>query len=381
MQIQVCDAPSPTLRSSPRTEQEASQAYSISYKPQLDALRAIAAAAVLIEHFAPKDYVTWYVFRLGYIGLLGVLLFFVLSGYLITNILLSSRGSDFRKALKRFYVRRTLRIFPIYFLTLAILFAIGLPSVTAYFLWHAIYVSNILFLLQPRVAPSIAHFWTLSVEEQFYLIWPLLILIVPYKLLLRVIVGTIAIGVLWKVWIIETLGYHLAGGLPVISCFDSLAVGALVAYIEKDEMLRLKKRKILCGVLTAGSIIMLAQVMLLASVDGKAFAQVTGFFGPSLIFAWFVGNAAEGFTGRFGAILNWEVLRYLGKISYGVYLYHYFMPRVFESLIKTFGLHHPGELIAALFTCALTILTAVVSWHLIEKPILRFKEKWTAENN
>ena len=218
-------------------------------------------------------------------------------------------------------------------------------------------------------------------NKQFYLIWPLLILFVPYKFLLRVILGAIAIGVCWKAWIVETLGHHLAGGLPVVSCFDSLAVGALLAYLERDEMLGLKKQKILLGLLAAGSTIMLAQVVILASVDGKSFAQVTGFLGPSLIFAWLVGNAAAGFQGWFGAILNWQPLRYLGKISYGIYLYHYFMPPLFQSLIKTLGLHQPREPIAAIFTCALTIVTAAVSWHLIEKPILRLKEKFTADNS
>jgi len=354
---------------------------SVSHKPQLDTLRAIAIGAVLVEHFAPKSYIpSWHVFRLGYVGLLGVLLFFVLSGYLITGILLSARGTDLRKALKRFYVRRTLRIFPIYFLTLAILFAIGLPAVTNYFLWHAFYVSNVLFLWQPMVAPPIAHFWTLSVEEQFYVIWPLLILIVPYKWLLRVILATIATGVCWKVSIVETLGYHLAGGLPVVSCFDSLAVGALLAYLERDEMFRPKKKEILCALLAAGIGIMLTQVIILMSVGGKMFAQVTGYLGPSLIFAWFVGNAAAGFEGWFGAIFSWRPLRYLGRISYGIYLYHYFMPRVFESLIEALGLRRPGELVALVLTCALTILTAAVSWHLIENPILRLKETLTADN-
>jgi peptidoglycan/LPS O-acetylase OafA/YrhL len=383
MQVRVCEAPSRALTTteiSRRFGREATKLASVSYKPQLDALRAIATAAVLIEHFAPKTYLSWYVFRLGYVGLLGVLLFFVLSGYLITGILLSARDSDFRTALKRFYVRRTLRIFPIYFLTLAILFVIGLPSVTNYLFWHTFYVSNVLFLLEPRVAAPIAHFWTLSVEEQFYLIWPLLILIVPYKLLLRVILGAIVIGVVWKVWIIETLGHHLAGGLPVVSCFDSLAVGALLAYLERDQTFGQKKQEILFRFLGIGTLIMLAQIVIWVSVDGKAFAQVTGFLGPSLIFAWFVGNAAAGFQGWFGAVLGWQPLRFIGKISYGIYLYHYFMPRIFEVLLKALGLPQPPEPVAVIFTCALTIGTAALSWHLVEKPILRLKERFAADD-
>jgi peptidoglycan/LPS O-acetylase OafA/YrhL len=362
-------------------ERSLSTSSAISYKPQLDGLRAIAVTAVLIEHLAPKTYFSLFVFRLGYVGLLGVLLFFVLSGYLITGILLSTRGTDLRLALKRFYLRRTLRIFPIYFLTLAVLFAVGLPSVTEYFFWHAFYVSNLLFILQPQVAAPIAHLWSLSVEEQFYLVWPLLILSVPYKQLLRVILVAIAIGVGWKVWVIETLGYHLAGGLPVVSCMDSLAIGALLSYVERDEVLGLKKRKIFLGLLAAGSFIMLAQFLIWVTVGGRAFSQVTGYIGPSLIFAWFVGNAAAGFGGRFGAILDWAPLRYLGKISYGVYLYHFFMPGLIESLFQAVGIDQPGALIRGIAACGLSIFTAALSWHLIERPISQLKEKWTANKS
>lgn len=345
------------------------------YKPQLDALRAIAALAVMAQHFPRHELLSWQVFQLGYIGLLGVLLFFVLSGYLITGILLFSRESRFQTALKRFYIRRTLRIFPIYHLTLLILFVIGLPSVTGYVFWHALYVSNVLFVLAPQVAAPIAHLWTLSVEEQFYLIWPFLILVVPYQHLLRVILWAIGIGICWKALIIETVGDQLAGALPVFSCLDSLALGALLAYVEHDDRLRPKRQTMLSWFLVAGSIIMLIQVLLLVTDQGKGFTLVTAYLGPSLVFVWVVGSAAVGFTGWLGAVLYWRPLRYLGKISYGVYLYHYFMPRVIESQIKQLGFDQPGDLTAILLAFVLTLLLAALSWHLVEKPISRLKEK------
>ena len=331
--------------------------------------------AVMAEHFPQQNLIPWQVFQLGYIGVLGVLLFFVLSGYLITGILLSSRASRFDRALKRFYLRRTLRIFPIYHLTLLILYVIGLPSVTRYIFWHALYVSNVLFVLEPQVAAPIAHLWTLSVEEQFYLIWPFLILVVPYKHLLRVMLGAIGIGICWKAVVIGTVGDHLAGGLPVFSCLDSLAVGALLAYVEQDERLRLRRQNILSGLLATGSMIMLIQAVLFITDGGKGFRLVTAYLGASLVFVWLVGRAAVGFTGWFGAVLDWSPLRYLGKISYGVYLYHYFMPRVIESLIKFLGFAQPGNPSAALLAFLLTLLAAALSWHLVEKPISDLKNK------
>jgi peptidoglycan/LPS O-acetylase OafA/YrhL len=90
---------------------------------------------------------------------------------------------------------------------------------------------------------------------------------------------------------------------------------------------------------------------------------------------WLVGRAADGFTGWFGAALDWTPLRYLGKISYGVYLYHYFMPRVLQSVMNNFGLAQPGNLSATLLAFLLTLLAAVLSWHLVEKPISHLKDK------
>ncbi len=347
----------------------------LNYKPQLDSLRAIAALAVMAEHFPEGDFVSWNVFQLGYLGLLGVLLFFVLSGYLITGILLSYRSSGVGQAFKRFYIRRTLRIFPIYHLTLVILFLIGLPSVTGYILWHAFYVSNLLFVLKPEIAAPIAHLWTLSVEEQFYLIWPFFILLLPYRHLFRVILWAVVFGLGWKALMIETLGDHLAGGLWVFSCLDSLALGAFLAYVEQDEKLRPKRPRILSGLLLAGSVMVAIQAILFISDTGKGFTLVVAYFGPSLVFTWLVGRAASGFTKWPGAVLNWRPLRYLGKISYGVYLYHYFMPQVLQVLVQSLGFHQPGNLTATLVAFLLTLSAATVSWHLVERPISRLKDQ------
>lgn len=348
---------------------------SVSRKPQLDALRAVAVMAVMVEHFSSDGFFTARVLNLGLFGLLGVLLFFVLSGYLITGILLSLRESSLRRALERFYIRRTLRIFPIYYLTLLVLMIIGLPSVTQYILWHGMYLSNVLFVLKPQVAAPIAHLWTLSVEEQFYLIWPWLMLAVPYKHVHRVILCAITIGICWKAVVINTLGDHLAAALPVFSCLDSLAVGAWLAFVEQDETLRSRRQHILRTWLFAGSAIVLMQTVLLITDGGRGLVVLTSYIGASLFFAWLVGRAAQGFKGWVGAVLEWRLMLYMGKISYGIYLYHYFMPRVLTYLLKNFGFDQPGSLFAGMLAFALTVLTATLSWYLLERPISHLKER------
>ncbi|HEY3826956.1 MAG TPA: acyltransferase [Bryobacteraceae bacterium] len=142
--------------------------------PELDGVRGIAILFVLIAHFG-APLAPWGPLRelLG-AGRYGVDLFFVLSGYLITGILLETRGQA--NYFKRFYLRRVFRIFPIYYLYLGLYFAVvGRTRISP--LWYMAYVSN---WRDARLQPSLLlHFWSLAIEEQFYLVWPLIVLLVP----------------------------------------------------------------------------------------------------------------------------------------------------------------------------------------------------------
>ena len=346
------------------------------FKPQLDALRALAVCAVLVHHFLPvENVISQQVFHLGLVGLLGVLLFFVLSGYLITGLLLRSREQDWRTALTNFYLRRTLRIFPIYYLTLLVLALLQSLPVSEFIYWHVAYVSNILFVLNPSAAADSAHFWTLSVEEQFYLVWPLLVLLVPYRHLLRVILWAIVTGICWKVFVLQTLGDHLAGALATVSCLDSLAMGAALAFIEQDNKLNRYRNAFLRAALIVGGMLVLLQVFLIVTGQARGLVLVTAYAGPSLVFVWLVGSAAQGFKGVTGVWLEWRVLLYIGKISYGIYLYHNFMPRLVRYVASVVGVGELSDLPTFVCATTVTLLTAAASWHFIEKPISRVKER------
>jgi peptidoglycan/LPS O-acetylase OafA/YrhL len=347
------------------------------YKPQLDTLRAFAVSAVMLEHFLPVQRIfPQNIFNLGILGLSGVLLFFVLSGYLITGILLRSRKQVFRKAILTFYIRRALRIFPIYYLTLILLGLLGIAPVGRLVYWHAVYLSNMLFVLHPEAAGITAHLWTLSVEEQFYLLWPLFMLLVPYKHLPRVIIWTIVVGICWKGLIITTLGNHLAGALPTVSCLEVLGAGAYLAFLEQDKRLSAHRRILIRSALIAGSIIMLLQMCSLIINPSSGFVFVFSYFGASLVFVWLIGGAAQGFTGRLGSVLEWKPLLYMGKISYGIYLYHNFMPATFRYVMHRAGVNELNDFTIFFASLALTLLTSALSWHLIEKPIGRFKDRF-----
>jgi peptidoglycan/LPS O-acetylase OafA/YrhL len=172
------------------------------YMIQLDSLRALAVLSVSLLHFTP-DVPNSFASSLKPIYLLfhGVPLFFVLSGFLITAILLRCRdiirsnNQSVGFTLRRFYIRRFLRIFPIYYLTLFVT-ALIFKQVRSAFFWHLTYTTNIMVFLRDAWDTTSTHFWTLSMEEQFYIIWPCIILLAPKKHLLKAILATVLLAVI-----------------------------------------------------------------------------------------------------------------------------------------------------------------------------------------
>jgi peptidoglycan/LPS O-acetylase OafA/YrhL len=176
---------------------------SAGYMPQLDGLRAIAVIAVLLHHFIDTEYLPLFLSQIPF-GYLGVRLFFVLSGFLITGILLRERLAiesghvTISIAFRQFYIRRFLRIFPLYYLVIAITLAFGLEEATEYWLSLSTYTFNIEISLQGWYPSYFAHFWSLSVEEQYYVFWPWLILVVRRKFLVPATVLLVAFAPIFR---------------------------------------------------------------------------------------------------------------------------------------------------------------------------------------
>src|SRR5262245_19521999 len=197
--------------------------------PQLDGLRAIAVFAVMLHHFLPlahfplREFVD--------LGMLGVRLFFVLSGFLITGILLTCRQAIDLKAetpsfaLRHFFIRRFLRIFPVYYATLTMVAALNVPYVRDTLLWHLSYLSNVRFATISSFEGSLGHLWSLAVEEQFYLIWPWLIIFAPRKYVHGLILLTVAAAPVFRLLVYLSTGNELATGILLFGCMDSLGLG------------------------------------------------------------------------------------------------------------------------------------------------------------
>lgn len=353
-----------------KKETNLTQTAALNFKPvrlrQIDSLRAFAVLAVLVHHFLPinklipDDFLT--------LGLLGVRFFFTLSGFLITGILL--RG----QTIGTFYLRRAIRIFPAFYLCLLVLIVLDVSDVRQYFLWHLSYLSNVLFTFNHGLAPETGHFWTLAVEEQFYLVWPWLVLKTNPRHSWKLPVIAILFTLVYKTVIAFTLGAHLAGGLLPFACLDSLGLGALLACFGHDERLKPYRNLLLRGGLTLGSLIVAGQLVLYLWGRGTRIFISTGYLGVSLIFMWLVGKAADGKLPR---IIETRPLVYTGKISYGIYLWHNFMPSLAIWLVG----YSLGTWTSAALATLLTFLVASTSWILVESPLNSLKDKLGPRNN
>ena len=314
---------------------------------ELDSLRAIAVGLVFIQH--------WNVAGLGhfYTGGWGVRFFFVLSGFLITGIWLNSRerivkGSSLSEELKTFYIRRTLRIFPVYYLVLTLVAFLSLPGFYQNLPWHVLYGSNIRYSLDGHWPQTASHLWSLAVEEQFYLLWPAMIFLLPRRVVLPAIVALIAFAPIFRHVIRLSSGHHIAAMTLMPGCLDSLGIGALLAYARHQKMDT-----------SAWSLPLLATGLPILAIDLE--------FGLALIGAGVVNVVTNASGSRLMSFLRIGPIGYLGTISYGLYLYH---PFIYQLLLP-YDL--PGKLV--IYTVA-TIGIAALSWEGFEKPILRLKGRF-----
>jgi len=210
---------------------------SVRYMAQLDGIRAFAVFGVIIDHWASAfpSRIREFTIPLD-LSRFGVHMFFVLSGFLITSILLSTKstGTPIRSALGHFYVRRILRIFPVYYATLlvACFFSDKIRDAAA---WHALYLTNI-YTSSFGVWLPAGHFWSLAVEEQFYLVWPLVILAVPLRSIraFAVLVLVLAPASRFLLYVLHG-GPHLSIYTSLMTNLDLLCFGGLLAYCKQTS--------------------------------------------------------------------------------------------------------------------------------------------------
>jgi peptidoglycan/LPS O-acetylase OafA/YrhL len=353
------------------------------YLPQLDALRFFAILGVLIAHTWRSNPLPWVFGGLG-LGFVGVRLFFVLSGFLITGILLGCRDraeerGDRRSVLiRRFYARRFLRIYPLYYAVLAGLIVFGIWPARQLWPWFASYTTNI-YIWHHRawIGPS-GIFWTLAVEEQFYLVWPLLVLFVPKRWLIPTLVVLISSAPAFRLLTSITEPRDLTGSLFTSATFplaalDSLGMGALLAVASHADSIGERLRRWLSyGALPIGGAVVLALLGLsYYGIHVGTAAFVLEETALALVLSWLVASAARGFRGPAGTLLEWRPITYLGKISYGIYVFHAFVPLGLAWLAQRLGGSYSdvASLNNLLLVSVSTFAVAALSWQLFERPI------------
>lgn len=365
------------------------------YVKSLDGLRFVAVTLVLLDH--------WTNYRLGFqASYLGVSIFFVLSGYLITGILLKAKAADNQlyrphgRSLKLFYIRRTIRIFPLYYLVILVLYLLNEPNLRENIFWLITYQSNNYIAFTGHWMGSFDHFWSLAVEEQFYIFFPFLIFFLNNKHLPKTLLALVLLSVILRFWLYFN---HTSWVVPFVlmpTSLDALGLGSLLAYyfhIKKgEEILSICKIKIglLVSFLAYCSILFLIRNQ---PVSHDFYTTVLlrlfeALFSVFLIFSFVKINDKSAFTTIKKLLFENEAIVFIGKISYGIYIYHHFIYNIYYStdgnfIVKIFkklnyfsaGL---GDNIfvqlGILFPIVLIIST--ISWYILEKPINNLKEQF-----
>ncbi|HEY7392415.1 MAG TPA: acyltransferase [Bryobacteraceae bacterium] len=358
---------------------------------ELDGLRGIAILLVLVYHFTPTTGPLHVLAPLFQVGWSGVDLFFVLSGFLITGILVDTAGRP--HYYRNFLVRRSLRIFPLYYVCL-VLYAFLTFSPTPIrwhdFLgpfdggWYFFYLGNIRAFLRAAWPPAamLTPLWSLQVEEQFYWTFPFLVASVTRKSLGWILAGSVAAALLFRVALAIAMPANTLGPYVLMPCrMDALAMGGLVALAVRQDPSWLKRPWIgrltwLCGAIFVG---------VYFAVDKTPWPLAMRTFGYTVGDLWFTGililllNAGQ--TTRASVLLRVcrvRILVRLGTISYGLYLLHIPVLVVVDRFLGP-ALHITVRGSVAFFiSFALAIAAASLSWVGFESQILRLKHRFTA---
>ena len=350
--------------------------------PALDGIRGVAILMVIVFHLflmlphlaAKAPYSLVVASRLGQMG---VDLFFVLSGFLITGILYDTKRDE--HYLRNFYARRTLRIFPLYY---AVLLAATLVTALRPNVDCAVTADGWMWLYAANIPPTFSnsqvafpHFWSLAVEEQFYLIWPWAVLWLDRRWLLRLCVACLVLTIATRCLLLQ-VGFSAFYFLPCR--MDALAAGGMVALLARghDGLRRWRPCAWFTGI---GVLLVAVPWFAISSGAGSASVQIVKHTLSTILFATFltvVLTSTEGSS--VASVLKWTPLRLTGKYSYALYVFH---PLVIDLVGRRYasgGLAvadaGPLRLVEEVAVIVLISFAAAwLSWHAFEKHVLSLK--------
>jgi peptidoglycan/LPS O-acetylase OafA/YrhL len=365
----------------------------------LDGIRGLAILMVLALHFIgnmqPTNAFERVVVHVFDYGSLGVDLFFVLSGFLITGILFEAKGTE--SYFRNFYMRRALRIFPLYYAVLAFIFFVAplvpwlrgeaLDTLRARQAWAWLYGVNVYDAIHASFSfPYIDHFWSLAVEEHFYFFWPLVVWAFPRGTLMRVS-ALIALASLVLRVVCAGLGVSELALFVLTPCrLDALCVGGFLALAARgpdglDDLVRRIRRLapfalgLLVG-LYAVNRVTLAMTKPLHQVRNSLFAVVFG--------CMIVLSVTAPVSSLYARFFRSRAMVWLGQYSYGLYVFHHFISAYFTRhetefvVARWVGSHTLAVLLQAVVGLLLSVGVAVVSFRLFESRFLAMKRSFAA---
>ena len=340
--------------------------------PALDGIRGVAAFSVVFFHFG----IAWSPAGLG------VLSFFVLSGFLITWLLLKEYDRSGSISLRNFYARRSLRIFPAFYAYWTICIALLLWRHPGQILWPQawsafFYVNNYYQALNGHISSVFSHTWSLAIEEQFYLLWPAALILLLRRtrqpvFWLSVAIGFISLHRLALQFLLHVHEVYIYEAFETRA--DSLLVGCLLAILLRRGYL-IGFWRVICAHSALPLITLSALVvsLILGSRYGVAYRNVIAFFLEPILVALLIVQLISVSDAGPWSFINGRVMRFLGRISYSLYLYQQLLLYPAKA-----ALHSLPTILQLIGGSCVVIAGAVFSYYMIERPFLRLKHLFSA---
>lgn len=348
------------------------QRFSLKSIPALDGVRALAVLSVILWHLGVRFAA----------GIHGVMAFFVLSGFLITWLLLAENEQTGTVSLRKFYIRRALRIFPafyVFWIVYVVLAAMVLhrtewPS----YISSLLYVSNYYAALTAPAHVAMAHTWSLAVEEQFYLIWPFLFLHFRSDLrrLTRLLVGFLICVWIYRAFLFyrlhvpptwlgvafETRADHLVVGCLLAVLIKRRAISPFLRAITTSPLLPVVTMALLAGSIYLGS----------GSETNPAYLYTVGFCVDPLLLGILIMQWIVLTPSPMWRWLDSPWMRFAGRISYPMYLYHWLIDYVLVRWVQGWPV-----IVSVLVGIGVSVLLATLSYYIVERPFLRLKARFS----
>jgi peptidoglycan/LPS O-acetylase OafA/YrhL len=377
------------------TEKTGERQHSLAYIPALDGIRGVAMIMVLFAHWCQSimsipihGYMRDLAITMALVCHPGLDIFFVLSGFLITRILLTIKSKPM--GIPNFLMRRALKIFPLYYLILTLVLVFTPPAVRhgplrmdandTGLIWLWLCGQNIAVVHHHQfLYGALDHFWSIAVEEHFYWVWPLVVVFLARRNVALMGIGLVALAVASRGWFL--LAQHDPIACEFLTCcrLDGLACGSVLAVAEAANLLKRKYTGLLIGLFVAG---------IAASVG--VHHNIYGPFAPaasvllktveSVSFAALIGLTILYKDALLGKILSHPILTFFGLYSYGIFVYHHIFRPPLLPVTILFGVNKPNNAAVTygLVHLAVAIVLALISYHLYEKHFLKLKAKFPA---